>query len=854
MRPVWRLALSSLAGRRVRTALLVGAVAASAALIVAITCGVASVNATLRSRVAATVGVADLRVTRINESAFDASIAETIASWPGVRAVIPAARGPVTLAGLSGGEEVVAIGAGADLSTVFDTRPLDLVAGRQPSAPDEIAVEERLADDLGVGPGGRVRVVSFFGGPDTLTVTGVIRKAPFADLSRPPAVLDRATLGAILGEPDRVRAIDVILEPGADAFAFADAHQADLPEGLLLQPTERITSGIDQNIRAQTVGLTVVAIIGFLAAAFIILTGQATDVVQRQRELAVVRSVGGSRGQVAGAQLLAGAIIGALGALVGVPAGAAIALVGVTFFREHLQAGLVIPPMGVGAAAAGAIGSGVLGAAWPAILASRVSPLQALAARARPRRTRSVLIVGAVGAGLALAEFVLLAMSNAGDRSFWIYILGGVQGLFVGYFLLGALAVVITARLIGPALARLVRVPPALIAETVAVAPFRYGMTAASLMVGLAMMIVIWTAGGAVVKQWLGAVEFPDAFVYGWMGITPEDRARVDALPFVRRTNAVAIVDADDRGVFGVSGLHNVGTTFVAFEPEPFFATTRVTWIEGDEETARRRLDAGCAVLVAQEFKVARGLGVGDRLTLGIAGRDAEFEIVGVIASPGLEIASRYFDIGRMYRNQAVSAVFGTRADLERLAGVDDVQLIQIDLDDAVDDTDAVRRLRRAFAGTSVSVGSGREIKGTIETIATGSFLVMSSVAVAAILIACLGVGNVILAGIEARAFEFGVLRAVGASGPLLTRLVLIEALIMGLAGCLLGTGLGLQGAWSEMRLYRQLAGLDLALRPPIGPIAAGWGIVMLLALAAAVAPAARLGRRRPRELLAEPE
>ena len=854
MRPVWRLALNSVVGRRLRSALLVAAVASSAALIVAITCGVASINTTLRHRVAGTVGVADARLTRIGESAFDAAIADTVAAWPGVRVVLPTAAGPVTLGSASSGPDRVAFGVGVDLDTAFTVRPLDLIAGRAPRGAGEIAIEERLAEDLTLSVGDSAPIISFFGGPETLTVVGITRRAPFAALARPPAVLDRATLGAILGEPGRVRSVDIILEPATDPFTFTEAHADDLPPGLLLQPTERITSGIDQNMRAQSIGLLVVSMIGFLAAAFIILTGLTTNVSQRQRELAVVRSIGGSRGQVAGAQVLAGAIIGGLGAAVGLPLGIGVAFLGVTVFREHLQSGLVVPPIGVSAAAAGAIGSGVLGALWPAILASRVSPLDAMAARARPRTLRPVLSAGAVGVALALTEFALLAASDNGDRSFWTYILGGIQSLFIGYFLLGAAVVIVLARLLGPLLARLIRVPSALIAETFVVAPFRYGMTAASLMVGLAMMIVIWTAGGAVVNQWFGAVEFPDAFVYGWLGLKPEDRARIDALPFVRRTNAVAIVEADDHGVFGVTGMQNLGATFVAFEPEPFFATTRIRWIEGDEASARARLEAGGAVLVAQEFHVARGLGVGDSITLGIAGTDVTFEIAGVIASPGLEIASRYFDIGRMYRNQAVSAVFGTRDDLMRLFGVDDIQLIQIDLVDGIDDADAIRRLRRAFAGTSVSVGSGRDIKATIETIATGSFLVMSSVAVAAILIACLGVGNIIVAGIEARAFEFGVLRAVGAEGRLLARLVLIEALVMGLAGCLLGTALGVQAAWSELRLYRQIAGLDLALRPPIGPIAAGWAIVMTLALAAAITPALRLGRRPPRELLAEPE
>lgn len=856
MQAVWRLAINALAGRRFRASLLVAAVACSAALIVAITCGVASVNATLRGRIAATVGVADVRIAPLGEGSIDDAVLIRARESPAVARALPRALGPITLTNRD--IEIVANAEGVDFDSEFAARPLDLLAGRAPGAPDEIAVEERIAADLGITVGDPVRPFSYFGGPDAMTVTGVIAKPPFAELLRPRAVLDRAAFGEILGEPGALRVIDIILKPGADPADFADQFGADLPAGLVVQPTERITSGIDRNIRAQQIGLVVVSIIGFLAAALIILTGLATDVAQRQRELAIVRSVGGSKSQVAGAQLTIGAIIGGVGASLGVPAGILIALAGVTLFREHLTAGLVIPRAGVSLAAFGALATGILGAAWPAILASRVSPLQAMASRAAPRSRRPVLISLAAGITLILAALALMATADTPDRAFWTYILGGVQGMFIGYFLLGAPAVLLVARVIGPPIARLMRVPAALIAETFAVSPFRYGMTAASLMVGLAMMTTIWTAGGALVGQWLGAVDFPDAFVHGWFGLKPADREKIDRLPFVTRSNAVTIIDVDDAGVFGVTGLQDLSTSFVAFEPEPFFAMTRLAWLDGDPETAIPRLKAGGAVLVAKEFRVARGLGVGDTLTINIPERagttPVTFDIVGVITSPGLELAGKFFDIGRQFRSQAVSAVFGTRDDLIKHFGVETVTLVQVDLDDSLCDDEAVRQLRRAFAGSSVSVGSGREIKATVENIATGAFLVMSSVAVAAILIACLGVGNVIVAGIDARRFEFGVLRAVGAEGRLLGRLVLIEALVMSLAAGLLGTALGLQAAWSELTLYRRIAGLDLALEPPIRAIAIGWAIVLLLALATAFAPARRLSKRPPRELLAQPE
>ncbi|MBL8758838.1 MAG: ABC transporter permease [Phycisphaerae bacterium] len=118
-------------------------------------------------------------------------------------------------------------------------------------------------------------------------------------------------------------------------------------------------------------------------------------------------------------------------------------------------------------------------------------------------------------------------------------------------------------------------------------------------------------------------------------------------------------------------------------------------------------------------------------------------------------------------------------------------------------------------------------------------------------LVACLGVANVIVAGIQARQFEFGVLRALGAQRGLLGRLVLGEAILIAAAACILGTFMGLQGAFGGLQVYRALLGLSLSLPVHVPAIAIGCAAVFAITLGAAVPSAARLVRKPPRELLA---
>ncbi|HBS29454.1 MAG TPA: hypothetical protein DEB06_08395, partial [Phycisphaerales bacterium] len=461
-----------------------------------------------------------------------------------------------------------------------------------------------------------------------------------------------------------------------------------------------------------------------------------------------------------------------------------------------------------------------------------------------------VALAGLLGlAGLG-AQLLIVTASDDARLVFWAYLTVGLPAMFVGYFLLGVPVGLLVARALGPAVARGMRVPRTMLVNQARATPYRRGFTAGALMVGLAMMTSIWTNGNAVLRDWLDAIQFPDAFVHGWFGLSAESREKIAALDFVEETCAITLYKIDS-GAFGLSEIRPPPTYFVAFEPGPFFRMTRLHWVAGDEAYARRRLEEGGAVLVAKEFLVKReGYRIGDQFVVEHAGERHEFEIVGAVSSPGLDVVAFAFDIGKEYANQAISSVFGTRADLERVFGNDSVQMVQVGLKGEISDEEAERRLREAVDDPAAVVGSGREIKAQVTGIGRSTMRVASAVAVGAMLIGCLGVGNIVLAGIDARRFEFGVLRAVGADAWTVGRLVLAEVLLTALTACVLGTGLGVQGSLAAVRMHELLAGIELRVRPPVGPIALGWVILIGLTVAVSWPMVARLVRRTPRELL----
>lgn len=912
-----RLARSICSARRSRVALLSSAVALSVVLVTSIACVMSSLNAAFKAQIDTQIGTAEARLLPLDGETFPAALIDDVATLDGVVQAVPRLQSTLSLVTQQpeiqerdGTYRVVnqryAVNVfvnGIDPDVEFDARPLKLIKGRYPESLDEVVIDLRVAQRLtwsysqqvrsnagpdlfadpgsyleyprvdstsvalseeemnrlnqGVGPrlGDTLTVPRLFGQARTLTIVGFVKPAPLG--GKPIAYTTISTLDALARQKDRLSDIEVKLADGIDPERFVEEYEAQFLPEALLQTTGRITSGVEQNMQASQLGFVLVSVIALISAAFIITTGLTTGVAEQQRTLAVLRAIGSPRHQLAIAQLLVGTIVAGLGVLFGVPGGIGVAYVLTRIFDQQMAEGLVVPPIMLTLTVVGAILAGLLGALWPAWRAASLSPLRAMSVRATPMSVRGigwVSVAGAIGVGSMIAIVVLLAQNI---WFFYVYTGVGLPFMFLGYFLISVPIVVILAKVISKPISIMFGLPPQLLSRTVRATPYRHGFTAGALMTGLALMIGIWTNGSAAMRDWLGKIEFPDAFAYG-LPLSEEAQGILRDMPLVDETCAISM-RAVRTDAFGVEGLSSYKTNFIAFEPEPFLNMARLEFVEGDQETAIRRLNEGGAVIVAREFLVARGLGVGDTFTCTDSdGTEHRFEIVGVVTSPGLELVSQYFDLGDNFVNQAIGSVFGSRDDMIEKFGMRVSQLIQIDLNDEIvqeiGDEQAINQIRQALLGAGVlNVGSGRIIRRQIEAVFTSTLVVFSTVAIGAMLVACFGVANLIIAEINARRYEMGVLRAVGASRGQLIRLITAQALIIAIAACVLGTGLGVQAAWGGREINRQVIGIDLDAAVPLQAILIAWGSAILLSLIAAAPSAMRLGRSQIRNLLISP-
>ncbi len=131
--------------------------------------------------------------------------------------------------------------------------------------------------------------------------------------------------------------------------------------------------------------------------------------------------------------------------------------------------------------------------------------------------------------------------------------------------------------------------------------------------------------------------------------------------------------------------------------------------------------------------------------------------------------------------------------------------------------------------------------------------MVLGAIGVIALLIAALGITNALLAAVRERRREIGVLKAIGAHDRDVLRWFLVEALICGVSGGLIGTAFGIatiavvSHIVNDYLVSQGLLGVDLG-GAPVATSLIGVAGAAVLSLIAAAWPALRAARLPARE------
>jgi putative ABC transport system permease protein len=256
-------------------------------------------------------------------------------------------------------------------------------------------------------------------------------------------------------------------------------------------------------------------------------------------------------------------------------------------------------------------------------------------------------------------------------------------------------------------------------------------------------------------------------------------------------------------------------------------------------------------IVVTEEFRQLKGLGVGDSLELRTtAGKMKEFTIAGAVWSPGIDVMVSMHDMNRQFDQRTAASVFGSLEDGRKYFGIKRVFLFAANLENYVEKEALLKNIRKQLNQEGMSVGDVRHIKHNIVQSFQKLLMLASTVAFAALAVASLGVTNTVMASVRSRRWQFGVLRSIGVTRSQLVRLVLAEAMLLGIVGVALGLAAGFEMTVNANQLSARITGYNPDIAVPWGIVSIGVGVVLAISLLASLWPAASVARREPLSLL----
>jgi putative ABC transport system permease protein len=824
MRGLHGMAWRGLRARPLRTTLTTTGVALGVAVLYAGLATSAGVDASVDRATDSLVGRAELRVSEFGENGLSDAALAAIDEVPGVVVAAPAFERRTYLGAGSFGPgplpaPVTLVGIDPELEPRI--HDLGLIDGAAlTSAREAVAlVSATLARQDGLAVGARLDIQGI-DEPIVLRVAGILAgDGPWAAATGRAVVTSLPIARSVFGA-DGVTRVDLDLADGVDPATIIDS----LEGRLLSEPYVVSTPGdLAASMQASTGDFTattaLIAAVALFAGAFLIFNTLSMTVVERLRELGLLRAAGATRRQLTAYILMQASLIGVAGSAVGIVLGGLLAAGIAAWIGSVGSVPIGAPVVRVGdALAALGVGLGVTLAAAiePARRAGRIAPVEALKARLELPSARRARLRWLIGVFTAVGLLGLVIWPRAvGEAAF-------VRALAVYVVLLvAALLVPMTlptlARAAGTPFIAIARVEERLARASVLRDRSRAALTVGALTVGLSLIVALGGVGQharATATAWIADVVPGDLVL---TSIFPRDLEEgideaLGDLPGVRSISPFATFD------LAIDGRRVDGAAVVGGDLD---GDGRLHVLAGDREAALAALDRGGAALLSASAAAAGGWLVGQPLTV-TAGDGTAIDLVVV------GIAERTLP------GRAGDSILVGWSDARRLgvAGADGFA-VRFEAPSSAVDQARLAEEARTLALDPVPLD---RIQGAVSDALDRVFGLFDALSLVAVIVASLGIVNTLTMNVLERVREIGVLRAAGMTRRQVWRSVIVEAGITGLVGAICGVTTGL----AVGVLMITLAGgrLDATAAVPWLAVAVAFVLGVGLAMLAAAYPA----------------
>lgn len=661
--------------------------------------------------------------------------------------------------------------------------PWSLAEGAGPADATEVVIDRRSAKEGDIVLGDTVQVTSI-GGVRELTVSGI---ATFAgsDTSGGAtwALFDLPTAQEfVIGQPGLVDSIAVVSDGSLTDVELADLIEQqyvgqDIEALTGTEITEENQTAVQEGLQFFTIFLTIFAVISLFVGSFIIYNVFSISAAQRQRENALLRAIGASRGQVTRVLFVEAIVVGLVGGLLGFAGGVGLAtaiikLLTATGFGPSDTALTIKPWVLVVSVIVGVVVT-LICAIAPAIRSGRVPPLAAMrdVAVDRSAVSRGRMITGALLLAGAIGSTVLGITGDA------IWLGPGVAGLFASLVVLGPLLAAPVSRLVTAPLTAMRGVSGEIAGRNAATSPKRTALTAGALAIGLALLIGVSTLGSSIktsIREAIGD-QFTGDFTVSTsdqeFGGLPESLTdELNELPEVE--NAVGL------GVATIQLLEEgepVGTRVLTVDPDRAASLFDLPFSSGGWDG----LDAN-GILLSDNKAERDGLAVGDTVRVVFVNQE-----------------SRDLTVAGTFERDDFSNAVVSRDLFEGRTGDVFIFQVLIQAADGQSAADAEAAIRTVSDGYPTGKLETRDEFIDSQSSQVDTFLnFIYALLLMSVFIAVLGIVITLLLAVYERRRELGLVRAIGMTRPQVRSSIRWEAMITALLGALMGTVLGLALGW----------------------------------------------------------
>ena len=719
---------------------------------------------------------------------------------------------------------------GANWPDVRAETGFDLIDGAHPIGSTEVAVDGATFESEGLTLGDTLLILSADDRRE-FTLVGVVGFGGETSIGGATfALFDTATAQEFFNAEGQVDSLQATVTSEADVADIISAVQEVVPAGVVVTSgqtaAEEQARQINDQIGFLTTFLQVFAFIALFVSTFIIYNTFQIIVVQRTRELALLRALGATGRQVTRMVMVESLIVGVLASVIGVGLGLLLAIA----LRWLLEvAGLTLPSTSLQLSAGTVVVAIVVGtvvtlvsAFIPARRASRVAPVEAMRIDTPVRRgslaKRAFWGTALLALGVGLLFLALFA--DVGLPGQPVITTVGLASLLtvLGVTTLSPLAAPYLARWLAAPFVSLSNITGRLAQENSARNPRRTAATAASLMIGVALMSIaaVFTASIQ------GTIdEIFDTGITAELIAQPQNAFSGQGFTTAFADDVALVPEVSELGRFRQNIVRiDDNIVFIAAGDDSFTNLIVFDRIEG------QTFGLGTASF-AVDFATAEDNGWE-------LGQSVEFEF--------LQTGVQTFELQGKYESPGASGFFISLEAYEANYAEQLDSQVYIKLAEGVS-LDAGKAAIDPIADLypTVKVADQEELKSDLETQTFQILGFIFGLLAMALLIALIGVANTITLSIFERTREIGLLRAIGLTRRGVRRMIRLESGVIAAFGAILGIGVGLFLAWALLLALRD-QGFSQFVIPWLW-LALGVVIIGFLGVIAAILPARRAAK-----------